>query len=206
MKAEAAKYGIENQIIFTEKLPRDEYLKYAPEMCDLYLDTEPCNAHTTAVEMLTGGLPLLTITGNTRCGRIAASVLESCGLKELVANDLKTYEELAVRLASTEEGKTQLAKTRKLLHAAKSSQLQGLGKQDVRERAAAAASASADSILPPFFDLFKYTRSIEAAFEMIHSRSSRGLPAADIVITDSDIESTISRLPLAKSSATHEEL
>ena len=66
---------------------------------DLFLDTLPYNAHTTASDALWAGLPVLTCLGATFAGRVAGSVLKSIGLDELVARSLEDYEALALKLA-----------------------------------------------------------------------------------------------------------
>jgi protein O-GlcNAc transferase len=67
---------------------------------DLYLDTLPYNAHTTASNALWAGLPVLSCAGTTFAGRVAASVLQAAGLPELVTHSLEEYEALALSLAS----------------------------------------------------------------------------------------------------------
>jgi predicted O-linked N-acetylglucosamine transferase (SPINDLY family) len=68
-------------------------------LADLFLDTAICNAHTTAADALWAGLPVLTCAGETHWSRVAASLLTSVGLPELIAADLAAYEEKAVALA-----------------------------------------------------------------------------------------------------------
>jgi protein O-GlcNAc transferase len=67
---------------------------------DLFLDTLPCNAHTTASDALWAGVPVLTCMGDTFAGRVAASLLHAAGLPELVTASLSEYETLALRLAT----------------------------------------------------------------------------------------------------------
>ena len=69
-------------------------------MADLFLDTWPYNAHTTASDALWSGLPLLTLQGNTFPGRVASSLLISLKLPELIAHDEQAYEAMALRLAT----------------------------------------------------------------------------------------------------------
>ena len=69
------------------------------QAADLFLDSWPCNAHTTASDALWSGLPLITCRGQTFAGRVAASVLCAAGLPELVTDSLEAYEALALRLA-----------------------------------------------------------------------------------------------------------
>ena len=66
---------------------------------DLFLDTLPYNAHTTASDALWAGLPVLTCAGDTFAGRVAGSLLRAVGLDELVTTSLKEYEALALLLA-----------------------------------------------------------------------------------------------------------
>jgi protein O-GlcNAc transferase len=67
-------------------------------LADLFLDTFPCNAHTTASDALWAGLPLLTCAGRTFASRVAGSLLHASGLAELVASSLGEYERLALEL------------------------------------------------------------------------------------------------------------
>jgi predicted O-linked N-acetylglucosamine transferase (SPINDLY family) len=69
-------------------------------LADLFLDTLPYNAHTTASDALWAGLPVLTCKGAGFAGRVAASLLYASGLPELVTSDLQEYEGSALRLAS----------------------------------------------------------------------------------------------------------
>ena len=69
---------------------------------DLFLDTLPYNAHTTASDALWAGVPVLTCLGATFAGRVAASLLKAVGLDELITHSLHDYEALARRLAGEE--------------------------------------------------------------------------------------------------------
>jgi predicted O-linked N-acetylglucosamine transferase (SPINDLY family) len=69
------------------------------KLADLFLDTFPYNAHSTASDALWAGVPVLTCAGATFAGRVAASLLHAVGLPELVACDLQEYEDLAFELA-----------------------------------------------------------------------------------------------------------
>jgi predicted O-linked N-acetylglucosamine transferase (SPINDLY family) len=68
-------------------------------LADLFLDTLPYNAHTTASDALWAGLPVLTCMGGTFAGRVAASLLNAVGLPELATHSLEEYEKLALELA-----------------------------------------------------------------------------------------------------------
>ncbi|MEY4767379.1 MAG: hypothetical protein RL637_18 [Pseudomonadota bacterium] len=67
---------------------------------DLFLDTQPYNAHTTAIDALWAGVPVLTCNGNAFAGRVAASLLNSLQLAELITEDLTSYQQLAIQLAT----------------------------------------------------------------------------------------------------------
>ena len=99
LRAEAHKRGIDpTRIVFARSRPNVEYLGLYRH-ADLFLDTWPYNAHTTASDALWAGCPLLTLRGETFAGRVAASLLTAIGLPELIADDVATYEEKAIALA-----------------------------------------------------------------------------------------------------------
>jgi predicted O-linked N-acetylglucosamine transferase (SPINDLY family) len=72
-------------------------------LADLFLDTLPYNAHTTASDALWAGLPILTCRGSAFAGRVAASLLFAIGVPELVTESLQEYETLARKLARDPE-------------------------------------------------------------------------------------------------------
>jgi predicted O-linked N-acetylglucosamine transferase (SPINDLY family) len=99
LASEAAARGIAAQrIVFAPRLPAPEHLA-RHRLADLFLDTLPYNAHTTASDALWTGLPVVTCVGNTLVGRVAGSLLRAIGLPELVTDSLDEYEALAPRLA-----------------------------------------------------------------------------------------------------------
>lgn len=123
------------RIVFAPKLPFSAHLaRHA--VADLFLDTVPVNAHTTASDALWTGLPVLTCLGETFAGRVAASLSHAAGLPELVAASLDAYEEHAVFLAQNPD---QLA----------------VYKQRLAEQRSTAA----------LFDIERYVRGLEAALE-----------------------------------------
>lgn len=96
---EAEASGIDPQrIVFAEPLPNPEHLA-RHRLADLFLDTSPCNAHTTASDALWAGLPVVTLIGETFAGRVAASLLAAMDLNELIADSHDAYERLALTLA-----------------------------------------------------------------------------------------------------------
>jgi predicted O-linked N-acetylglucosamine transferase (SPINDLY family) len=96
---EAAARGVApERIVFAPTLRHSDHLaRY--RLADLFLDTLPYNAHTTASDALWTGLPLVTCAGGTFAGRVAGSLLQAIGLPELVTHSLDDYEALALRLA-----------------------------------------------------------------------------------------------------------
>jgi len=87
------------RLIFSKRAPHAEYLsRYL--LADLFLDTLPFNAGTTASDALWAGLPVLTQIGESFSGRMAASLLQAVGLPELIAVTRSEYVALAIELAS----------------------------------------------------------------------------------------------------------
>jgi protein O-GlcNAc transferase len=103
LKNEAKKRLIDpNRIVFAKRMQQPFYLglyKYA----DLFLDTLPYNAHTTAGDALWADLPVLTCFGTTYAGRVAASHLKAVGLPELITYSREEFEKLAVELAKDQK-------------------------------------------------------------------------------------------------------
>ena len=156
LKKEAAARGIApGRLVFAKRLPLAEHL--ARHRCaDLFLDTLPYNAHTTASDALWAGLPVLTCLGGTFAGRVAASLLHAIGLPELITASLPDYEQLAVALASN-PGK-----------------LAGI-KQKLAD----------NRLTTPLFDTARFTRHIEAAFSAIYARYRAGSAPDHIAISGS---------------------
>jgi protein O-GlcNAc transferase len=87
------------RLVFASRVPQIEDHLARHRVADLFLDTLPYNAHTTASDALWAGLPVLTCAGDTFAGRVAGSLLHTIGLKELVTTALEDYEALPLRLA-----------------------------------------------------------------------------------------------------------
>ncbi len=112
LKNEAKKLGVSpERLIFADKLGKEDHLARHKNM-DLFLDTRYYNAHTTASDALRVGVPVITILGDTFASRVAASILTTIDIPELITQNLKDYEELAVLLA---KDKTRLAALQKTL-------------------------------------------------------------------------------------------
>jgi protein O-GlcNAc transferase len=98
LRREAQRRGVEaERLVFARRLPLDEHLA-RHQLADLFLDTLPYNAHTTASDALWAGLPVLTCTGSTFAGRVATSLLHAVGIPELATKSLQEYEALALQL------------------------------------------------------------------------------------------------------------
>ena len=101
LKREAEARGIApERLVFAERMPVAEHLA-RHRLADLFLDTAPCNAHTTASDALWAGLPVLTRIGGTFAGRVAASLLTAIGLPELITPSREAYEALAIDLGGS---------------------------------------------------------------------------------------------------------
>jgi predicted O-linked N-acetylglucosamine transferase (SPINDLY family) len=100
LQAEAQRAGIEPaRIVFAPVVPVGEHVA-RNAAADLFLDTYPYGAHTTANDALLAGLPVITCAGETLVSRIAGSQLTAIGLPELITTRFADYEALALKLAT----------------------------------------------------------------------------------------------------------
>jgi predicted O-linked N-acetylglucosamine transferase (SPINDLY family) len=153
LRKEAARRGISPQrLIFAKRLPLAEHLA-RHSLADLFLDTFPCNAHTTASDALWAGLPVLTRAGETFASRVAASLLRAIDLPELVTTTEASYEGLALEFAFDKE------------------RCQGIRERLERNR-----------LTSPLFDLPLFTKHLEAAYSGMYERYQAGLPPEHIDI------------------------
>jgi len=125
-------------------------------LADLYLDTLPYNAHSTACDALWAGVPVLTCAGQGFASRGAASALAAVGLPELVTQCVEEYETLALDLARRPEFLRSL-----------------------RVRLAQNRSVS------PLFDTVRFCRQLEAAYFTMHERAARGDAATGFAVGES---------------------
>ncbi|MDE2050610.1 MAG: tetratricopeptide repeat protein [Gammaproteobacteria bacterium] len=133
------------RIVFGGRLPPPQYLaRY--RAADLFLDTLPYNAGTTASDALWAGLPVLTCTGEAFASRVGASLLHAVGLPQLITATQEQYEDLAVELASQP----------KLL-------------ADIRRQLTSNARTA------PLFNTAASTRHLETAYTRIYERHLAGL-------------------------------
>ena len=99
LRREAGARGVAvERLVFAPRMPLPEHLA-RHRVADLFLDTFPVNAHTTASDALWAGCPVLTMAGETFVSRVAGSLLRTIGLSELVTRSLDEYRALALRLA-----------------------------------------------------------------------------------------------------------
>ncbi len=138
------------RLVFTPLLPLQGHISRLA-CADVFLDTWPCNGHTTVGEALWVGVPVITLQGPTFAQRVAASLLHAVGLDELIARDVDVYTAQAVALAGD-------APRRAALHA-----------HLVRQRRAS-----------PLFDGARFARDIEALFLRMWSRAVAGKPPAHL--------------------------
>jgi protein O-GlcNAc transferase len=113
LKNAAEQQGVaSDRIIFGAREPFERHLARL-SLADLVLDNLPYNAHTTASDALWMGVPLITCRGTTFPGRVAASLLTTAGLEEMITENLQDYERLAVALAADKNRLTTLRQTLK---------------------------------------------------------------------------------------------
>lgn len=155
LQRELAARGVGPERVFwAPKLPLAKHIARL-RAADMFLDTWPCNAHTTASEALWAGVPVLTVPGATFASRVAASLVTACGLPDLAAPSEDAYVELAIALA--EEGET----------------LQGLKLHLEQQR-----------MNLPLFDTDRYTRDFESLLQRMFERAEAGLPPEHLLATD----------------------
>ncbi len=96
-----------NRLIFADHLPLDQHLSRL-KLVDLVLDTFPYNAHTTCSDALRMGVPVLTLKGKSFASRVATSLLTSMNLPELITQNLKDYEKMALSISNNPDLLNQL--------------------------------------------------------------------------------------------------
>jgi predicted O-linked N-acetylglucosamine transferase (SPINDLY family) len=153
--AEFQKRGVDsNRIIFAvrEDLMADHLARYG--LADLFLDTFPYNAHTTTVDSLKAGVPVLTRVGQSFASRVAASLLNAIGLPELITTSQAEYEALAIELA--------------------------LNPQKLAEIKLKLAN---NRLTTPLFDTPLFAKNLEAAYLQMYERYQADLQPDHIEIT-----------------------
>ncbi len=153
LRTRAKERGIDpDRLIFaSRRAQRADHLA-RQALANLYLDTLPYNAHSTAADALWAGLPVLTCRGGTFPGRVAADLLACAGLSGLVTEGLADYQELAVALASDAQWQA-----------------------TIRKRVEAARAT-------PLFNTARYAAHLEDAYRAMWSASRANRPPAPIVV------------------------
>ena len=153
LRKEAVARGVNaERLIFAKRIPPPEHLA-RHRLANLFLDTMPYNAHTTASDALWAELPVLTCIGGTFAGRVAASLLSAINLPRLITTTLEGYEQMAVELATHPE-----------------------------KLAAIKRKLAEHRLTTPLFDTKLFTRRIEAAYAAMYERYRAGLGPEHIVI------------------------
>lgn len=153
LRRHAAGHGVEpERLVFAKRMPLSDHLARL-RVADLFLDTLPYNAHTTASDALWAGVPMLTRAGEAFAGRVAASLLKAMGMPELITSTAADYEERAITLASDPEG---LARIKVKL--------------------------ASNRLTTPLFDTALFTRHLETAYERMLAHYHAGLPPEHISI------------------------
>lgn len=91
-----------DRIIFSAVAPKEEHVRRG-QLADICLDTPLCNGHTTGMDVLWAGCPMVTLPKETLASRVASSQLACLGCPELIASDAKSYEDIAIKLGSDRE-------------------------------------------------------------------------------------------------------
>jgi predicted O-linked N-acetylglucosamine transferase (SPINDLY family) len=98
LKQQAKMRGIgEHQIMFSPRAALSEY-RSRIKVADVFLDNYPYNCGSTAADVISCGVPIVTLYGRTMISRMGLSILSSLGLKELITSNVKDYEETVVHL------------------------------------------------------------------------------------------------------------
>ena len=153
LRREAVARGVDPaRLVFAPFMASPQHLA-RHRAADLFLDTSPCNAHTTASDALWAGLPLLTLAGEAFASRVAASLLHALRMPELVTTSLGEYERRAVAFGTD----------RTLLQAVT---------QTLRRH----------RLTTPLFDTRLFAGRLQTAYRAIYDRHHAGLPPAPITI------------------------
>ena len=88
-----------NRIIYSKRCAMNEYLDKL-KIADLFLDTYPVNAHTTASDALWVGVPVLTLAGKSMVSRVAGSLLNNVNMKELITYNYTDYKNMALKISN----------------------------------------------------------------------------------------------------------
>jgi predicted O-linked N-acetylglucosamine transferase (SPINDLY family) len=152
--AEFAKHGItQERIVFAGRVNalEDHLARY--RLADLFLDTSPYNAHTTALDSLKAGVPIITLAGKAFASRVGASLLTAIGLPELITNSEEEFVELASQLG-----------------------------QDTQKLKLLKDKLAANYLTMPLFNSKLFCKHLEAAYQEMYRHYINDLPPSDIYI------------------------
>ncbi len=146
LRAEVAKRGVDTErLLFAARVAgRDDHLARL-QLADLALDPFPYNSHSTGLEILWAGVPMIALRGETFAGRVGASLLRAAGLDELIADSTADYQRLAVELAGDRQ------------------RLRALRDKLVQNRTRC-----------PLFDMPAFTRALESLYRRMWENHQRG--------------------------------
>ena len=154
LRREAATRGVDpRRLFFAPRVTMPEHLG-RHRAADLFLDTLPVNAHTTASDALWAGLPVLTSIGEAFASRVAASLLKAVGLPELIASTLDDYENMAADLAC-----------------------------DAQRLAGIKRRLADNRLTHPLFDAQLFAAHLEEAYRTMYERYQHDLPPEHIIVT-----------------------
>ena len=155
LRKEVQNRGLDpNRLVFAKRIKLPEHLA-RQRVADLFIDTLPYNAHTTASDALWAGLPVLTCMGESFASRVAASLLNAIELPELITTTQAQYEATAIELATNP------------------TKLKAIKMKLERNR-----------LTTPLFDTKRFTKHIEAAYTQMYERYRADLPPVHIYIED----------------------
>jgi predicted O-linked N-acetylglucosamine transferase (SPINDLY family) len=155
LRRAAAERGIDPaRLVFADKPPKPQHLRRLA-LADIALDTRSYNGHTTSLDALWAGLPLVTELGSHFAARVAASALLAVGLPGLVARNAEQYRTIALKLARDPAARTSI---RGAL-------------ASFRNRA-------------PLFDAPRFVRNLERGYEIMMARHIRGEPPSPIDVRE----------------------
>jgi predicted O-linked N-acetylglucosamine transferase (SPINDLY family) len=139
LRKEAQERGLApEKLVFAPRMELSEHLA-RHKLADLFIDTLPCNAHTTASDALWAGLPVLTCMGESFASRVAASLLNAIEMPELITSSIQEYEKLAIALG-----------------------------RDPKRVQALKQKLEANKLTTPLFDSSLFTKNIENLYRQLH--------------------------------------
>jgi protein O-GlcNAc transferase len=155
---EAQSRGVDpERLIFAPLVPGAPDHLARLSLADLFLDTLPYNAHTSASDSLWAGVPVLTLMGNSFAARVAASALRAVEMNELITKTAADYEAIALRLA-----------------------------RDPAQLGAIRVKLRRNRLTTPLFDTARFTRDLEKVFATMWERHERGEAPASFAVASAD--------------------